>query len=883
MQPPKWSIAFLNWFCPKELKEGILGDLLEQFHEDQMSFGIKPARRKFVWNVFRLFHPYLLLRNHLTVKIIYMGMLKSHLIVAIRSMMKYKFYSFINLLGLSLAIAFIFLAYLFIQNELSYDQFHSKKASIYRVYHDIINTETNQSEGKSAVTAIPLGRDLADQLPGIVEFSRYASGTFTVKKEEIPYREVVHFVDPGFLKMFDFPMLKGDPNTALDLPTSVIISEDMSDKYFGHDNPLGKSLNLSINDTILLLNVSGVIDPQKNRSSIPFDFLVHLEQFQSAVSELAFNSYNFGILENYIQIDQKTTKEAIEPLLTKAIENKSNSRQTNKVEYGLQALSTLHMEDQIIGNALYTSPQKLYIMLAISILVLIIAGINFITLSTSHVLNRLKEVGVRKTLGARRGQLKRQFVMESFLVTIFSGLIGIAFARLMLPTFSEIINSEIGFNPGVKGMGLMVLLTLIIAWLNGWLQSMVLVRFNTTEALKGNMVLPRRNRWFNEGLVVIQFALSIILIIGAVNIRAQMQYLQHKDLGYDKERLLEITMGGVNDLNEAQQLVDRFHTLATQDSRILEISASMNNSSDPWTSLVFDQDDGSKETLFYNQINDNYLQTMEIELLEGSDFRVDAQNLSNAILVNESLVKHFGWESPFEQQIPGSNFTGSHQIIGVVKDFHFNSLHEQIKPLILTQNFDAIGSGVTGLSTHVWPANLYNIVVRIGPGEIQPILDHLESTWKKINPGESFTFNFVDEVLDAKYAEEKRWGKTTDWASIFAIIIAWLGLVGMMRLTIQKRTKEVGIRKVLGASTGGVIQLLSRRFLLLVLLGSLIAWPVSWILMKNWLESFSYRIDLNPLLFLMIGIAVLLAVLASISLQSLRLASSNPIKALRFE
>lgn len=883
MKPPKWSIQFLEWFCPEELREGILGDLLEQFEANQREMSARKARWIFVWNVLRLFHPAILFRNHFTVKIIHMGMLKSHLIVALRSMLKHKFYAIINLLGLSFAVAFIFLAYLFIQNELSYDRFHSQKSSIYRVYHNIINKETNQSEDRSAVTAVPLGKDLAEEFPAIIEFTRYASNSCIIQEGETPNREVMHFVDPGFLEIFDFPLLRGDKNTALDQPDAVIISREMARKYFGDQNPMGQSLKLTLNDTSLNIQISGVIDPKKAKSSLPFDFLMPIEQFKLVVSEKTYNSYHYGLLENYVLLEENAEKEAIEALMGEAINKHNTIPDKNKVEYGLQPLPDLHMEDEVVGNALYTSPQKLYILLAIAFLVLIVAGINFITLSTSQVLNRLREVGVRKTLGAQKGQLKRQFALESLLVTLFSGILGILIARLMLPTFEEIIGKSIPFEPDLTGVLLMLGLVLGIALATGWLKSTVLVRLTAMQALKGKMLLPRRNRWFNDGLVVVQFALSIILIIGAVNIRAQMRYMQEKDLGYQEERLLELSMGNVTDPERTKQIINRFRNRALKDSRILEVTASMNNSRDPWTSLVFDQDDGSKESIYYNQIDEFYLETMGIKLLKGRKFESGLPNPTQAILVNEALVEHFGWENPFGRQIPGSNFAESHHIIGVVRDFHFNSLHQKIEPLILALDLKSIGSGITGLSTYVWPANLYNLVVRLGPGELQPMLDHLKGVWKEVSPDKPFTFHFVDEVLDDKYAEERRWGKTTHWASLLAIFIAWLGLLGMMRLSIQKRTREIGIRKVLGATTPGVIRLLSSRFLLLVGLGILIAGPVAWLLLSNWLTSFSYRIELNPLLFLLIGLIVLLASLASVSLQSLRLARSNPVETLKVE
>lgn len=882
MNPPKWSVRFLEWFCPDELLEGILGDLTEQFEENREILGSGRARRIFIWNVLRLFHPSILFRNQINLTVMNIGMLKSHLRVAGRNMLRHKFFSFINILGLSCTIAFVLLTFLFIRKEQSFDQFHTNKNSVFRVYHDLVKRETGQSVRKSAVTAIPLARDLAEALPGISHYSRYASTSGTVFKATDPYDELIHFVDPGFLEMFDFPLVAGSKQTALDAPSDIVLSEAMAEKYFGREPAVGKELELTLGDTTVSLSVSGIIDNRKAISSLPFDFLMPIEQYKLAVSESTFNSYNYGLVENYIQLADRRDQPAITPLLTETIE-KITPPDENRVVYKLQSLAGLHFEDEVIGNARYTSPRKLYFMMALALLVVSIACINFITLSTGQALGRFKEIGVRKTLGALRGQLRRQLVVESFFTCMLAGIAGLGIAWMLTPVFTQLVDSVFNFSIGFSELGFLLSVMLIIALVTGGLQASVIVKRQVSDTLSGKNNLAGKGSWFSEGLVVLQFGLSILLIIGALTIRDQMQFIQQKDLGFNEERLLEIGLPATTDLESTQQLIDRFAYLARQDQRILEVSASMNNSREPWTELVFEQTDGSKETLFFNQIDRAYLETMGIELVAGKDFDPDQKNAKQAILVNESLVRHFGWNDPFSQQIPGKNFEGGHQIIGVVRDFHFSSLHQQIKPLILALDEEAVVSGVTGLSTYVWPPNLYQVVVRIGPGALEGVMEQLETNWRSIFPDKAFAYHFVDEVLAAKYAEEKRWGRVLNWASIFAVSIAWLGLLSLMRLSVQRRTKEIGIRKVLGSSTVNVILLLTRRYFWLVLIGSCLAWPVAWLMLRRWLESFSYRIELNPMLFLLVGLTVLAITLASIGLQSMRAARANPVKALKVE
>lgn len=882
MKPPKWSLAFLEWFCPDELLEGILGDLLEQLEADALQMSPRRARWAFRWNVIRLFHPSMLLRNHLNLRIVNMGMFKSHLLVAGRNMRKQKFFSAINILGLSCAIAFVFLTFLFIRSERAFDQFHEQKASIFRLSQNVINMETGQSRQKSAVTAVPLARDLAAELPGIRRFSRFGSSSGTVYRADTPYDETMHFVDAGFLQMFDFPLREGTLAEALNEPTDLVISHEIAEKYFAGGPALGQSLEIGLNDTTITATVSGVVDARLQHSSLPFTFLLPIEQYKLLVSEETYQSYNYGLLENYIQLDPQATRATIEPQLSSAIE-KYTPPDDVRVEYGLQPLTSIHLENEVTGNALYTSPQKLYFMLVLAVLVIGIAVINFITLSTSQALSRLKEIGVRKTLGALKGQLRRQLIMESFFVCLLSGLAGLGLARALAVPFGQLVDAPLPFTLGFTEVGFLLLLLLGIAGVTGRLQSAIIVRQHAYEALKRQVAFAGRRSWLNDGLIVLQFSISIMLIIGALSIRRQMQFVQHKDLGFDRERLLEISLGNTPDLATGRQLVDRFRELALQHPAIMQVSASMNNAREPWTKLIFDQNDGSKEAIFFNEVNENYLTTMGVELVAGSGFRPEARHDGNAILVNESLVRHFGWEHPLDEQIPGKAFTATHRIVGVVKDFHFSSLHHRIEPLIMALDVNAVASGITGLSTYVWPPNLYQLLVRIGPGELQPVLDQLRTEWQTLAPDKAFAYHFVDDVLEAQYAEELRWGRAMDWASIFAVGIAWLGLLSLMHLSVKKRTREIGIRKVLGSSTRGIISLLSQRFLLLVLLGSGVAWPVSWLLLQKWLQSFSYRIDPNPILFLLVGLGVLLLSLSSIGLQSLRAARANPVQALKFE
>ncbi len=880
--PPRWATKFLHWYCPERLIEGIEGDLLEEYENLISQEGLKKANRKFIWTVFRFFRPGIIFRNRKVNKLIIMGLYKNHLLVAWRSMLKYRFYSAINILGLALAVSFVFLSYLFIYNELSYDNFHRNKDKIYRLNTHMVDRETGEqiSRDHSGVTPIPLAPELGASIPEIREYARYGSSSGTINHKETPYEEVISLVDPSFLRVFSFPFIAGDRNTALDDANNVVITKEMAIKYFEGLDPVGGSLEITMNDSTRIYFVSGVIDNMESVSSIPFDFLIAFERFGMLVPERLLTSYHVAFIESYVMFDSPV-KEDVSQLLSEAIA-KDTERSRARLIVDIQPLMDIHLNPEIEGIARMTNPQKLWIMSALALLVLIIATINFITLSTGHALNRVKEIGLRKTLGAFKSSLRIQLIFESFLVTVISGIMGLGLTKIIVPFFNSLLGSSIVFDPLPIHLGFFLLIAIAISIISGGIQSTALLGFRPVDALKGKKVFTSKESWLNQGLIIVQFSVSIMLIIGTVVIRNQLHFIQNKDLGYDDDRLVQINMHSSDDTEFSKKLVERYRAEAMTNPQIISVGASMNSFRDPWTKLSFLQVDETSEDVYFNQIDKEYLSTLDIKLKEGTGFISDGV-AGSGIIVNQSLVDHFAWVNPFEMQIPGKNFEGTHQIIGIVEDFHFSSLHNKIEPLILALDDDPIASGITGLSTYVWPSNLHQLIVRIGPGDLSNAIDFLERSWMNVNPDKPFTYDFVDEILAQNYEEEARWRKLIDAASIFALVIAWMGLLGLTRLNVQKRIKEIGIRKVMGSSLWDVISLLSRRFMVLVSISMIISFPVAWIVLEKWLESFSYRIDLNILVFIAAGIAVLVISMISVSLQTTRAARANPVDSLRYE
>ena len=880
LAPPAIAINILRWFCPDELLEGVLCDFEEQYSDSIKVIGKRRATWKFYWNVIRFFHPSIFFRNKYTFTIMRTGLVKSHFLVAARSMAKYKFYTLINILGLSLGVTFTLLVFLFVKKEMGYDNFHKNGPDIYRVANSVTKKETGEVTSQSAITAVPVGKKLLEEVSSVIDATRYASNSVTVIHDNVPTNEVAYFVDPSFLKIFSFPILKGSED-ALQLRNNIAISQTKAEQYFGNRNPIGNTITFNINDTISSFTIQAVIDGKSSESSLAVDFLLPFDAYTLVTSLDVIESFKYGILENYVLLQTGSSVNIAEITCSKVLN--FNDKDHSEIEVILQPVNSIHLENSIHGNAAHTDPTKLYIMIGLVFLVFIVSVINFMTLSTGHALVRLKEIGLRKSLGAHKRMLHFQLILESFALSFLASLLGLIFVRLLLPTFNQLTDTNIVLEMDWNIILFILSISFSIALVNGTLQLLTIGNFKVINSLQEKPSSKNRSGLFNQGLVVVQFTISIVLIIGTIIIRSQLHFIQNKNLGFDKNNLIQMNLGSLTNAANSNAFINRIKTEALNNARISFVSASMNNSAEPWTTLRFIQEDDSEEFLGYNLVSYDYLETMGIELVEGTFFNEGKSNPSTDIVVNESLVKHFGWINPLEQQIPGKDFTDPHRIIGVVKDFHFSNLKNNIDPLILVTDKETILDGVRGLSTYVWPPNLYQLYVRFTPGEIPPVIDHLSDVWDQENSNSPFTYQFVDETVAQQYREEKRWGDIINSASIFAIFIAWMGLVGLTRLSVQRRIKEIGIRKVLGSSTFGIASLLSGKFLLLVLIANVIAWPITHWLAQTWLTSFTYRVEIHPFIYVASGLSVIGLVTLSIGSQSLFAAKSNPVESLRHE
>ena len=863
--PPKWILKLFEWLCPDGLSEGLLGDFLEKYDEDRLSISPLRANFQLLKSVLCLTHPSMIFRNRIQFKYMNFSLVANNLKVLVRSLSKYKFYGFVNIFGLVLAITFVLVSFLFIRSQLGFDEFHERGERIYRVL------SYESESGYSAITPIPIGPALKSEVVGIEEFVRFGSGSATVFKDQTPFSETITYLDPEFIKVFSFPIIYGSQK-ALEQNSGLVITPDMAEKYFNNTDPIGEELRMKINDSTMTFLVTGVISSRSEESSIQFDFVLPFEVID-VMSPGAWNSFNVAFSETYLLMDHPPQYNMSEVLSSAILKNRGSNKDEWIVD--LQPLNKIHLDPESDGLAISSDKKQLWILGSLSLLILLVALVNYISLSVGQTLTRIKELGLRKTFGSNNVEIRRQLLFESTLMAALACALALATSSVILPFFTDLFDYSLPLTLDVISIGFIVLLGLFIGIICGIFQDVAIRQSYQADRVGKQQI--------SNVLMVFQFMVALLLVLGTFVIKSQMDHIQNMNLGFDQEHVVTINMHSGQDQEASKAVLQKFKSTMSTIPGVKEISGTMNDYQNPWTELSFRQVDESEITTKYNQVSPNFINTMGIEILEGRDFRAGGNDERNAIIVNESLVKELGFNDPLSERIPGKKLDNSHEIIGVVKDFNFGSAHEKIKPLILALDMEPIGKGITGLSTYVWPSNLNTILVRLEGGNVQEQLASLEMTWRSISPETPFQFHFLDETINAVYREESRWNKLISYASIYALIIGWIGLLGFTRLSLQKRVKEIGIRRVLGSSGVSIILLISRKHLVQLLVAVAFTWPTGWWLMTTWLESFEYRISLSPFMFMGSLAAVLFVIFGSVGVQSLRASLQDPVESLRYE
>jgi putative ABC transport system permease protein len=804
-------------------------------------------------------------------------MLKSYFKIAIRNLLRYKVYSFINIAGLAVGICCCFLIMLFVRSEFSYDKFHSKSGRLFRVWQhekyegqDFINT----------VTPIPMATALSSDFPQVEAACRIYSFNPIVKVNNSSFSEAISMVDSSFFRLFDFELLQGNKQNPFPETNSVLITEETARKYFGKTNPIGKTIAIKLDNENNLFSVAGIIKQAPQESSIKYKLLIPFSNSKYIFRPGLFRNWFNVFLETYVLLKENSSPAELEKMFPAMMKRQlGEDYKEGGFLVHLQPITDIHLNTSLpAGIEPISNPRYSYILTSVGILILLVACINFITLSVGRSATRAMEVGVRKVLGAERQQLIRQFWGEALVLTVLSVMIGGVISLLLINPFNQLINRQLNFSLDLTTLLFIICMILLIAIIAGIYPAVVLSGFKPVEILKGKLNMKKDAGWLRKGLIIGQFVTSISMLICTIGIGQQMNYLNNKDLGYKKDQTIIVQTNKPR--AEGLKLAELYRTRLLQQPEVDDVAVSLYSFAEtPWVELGFTDDKKVYKSFQFNSISPDFIPAMGVKVSQGRNFSSsNVADQTTSAIVNEAFIKEFGITDPIGKKLPGPF---DQHIIGVVRDFHYMSLHKKIEPLLLTISPDSVFRRTENISMSSSPEPRLSIPFKTG--NLAGNLALLEKTWKSIQPDQDFEYSFLEDTIATQYREEKKASAIIRIASGLSILIACIGLFGLVTLTVTRRTKEIGIRKVLGASAGSVVALLSIEFLWLIIAAAVIAFPLAWWAINSWLKDFPYRIQISWWAFVIAGLAVVLTGLVTVGFQALKAAWANPVKSLRTE
>jgi putative ABC transport system permease protein len=858
--------GLLRHVAPLEDIESLSGDFAELYGRHADRRGKHWARAWYVFQLLRLFPGYLTNCGYWSYV-----MFKNYLKISLRNMRRFKAYSFINVAGLAVGIACCLLIFLYVRDELNYDLFHEKADRIYRLV-DGFDVEGDSSR-LIALSSAPFAPALQREFPLFVEDAvRFFPGRRRMVEygDKKLYEDGLIFADASLFSVFTVPLSRGDAETALTAPGSLVVSESMAAKYFGRIDPLNQILR--INDQEFL--VTAVMRDIPRNSHFHADMFASLKTLEEipSVQERYFRSWARHEFYTYLLLREGTSGKELEKNLPGFIQ-KHASQEIRSTLGGtlfsrLQPLKDIHLRSNLQHEISPTGDIKnVTIFGVIAAFILLIACVNFMNLATARSASRAREVGLRKVVGAVRSQIVKQFLGEALLFTFIALAVSVFLVVLALPSFSQLTEKTFTLrdlmSPGLAGAVFLVLI--LVGITSGGHPAYYISRYQPASVLRGTeRPLPGRSL-LRKGLVVFQFGISTALIVSTLVVLGQLDLLRNRKLGFDKDHVVIVPIRDDSLRKNHEAVKAELMRNPNIVSATLTIGVPGGVVAGDAIQLV--TEDG-KRTLTVKMIytDFDYIETMGMEIVQGRDFSRDMGTDTNeAFIINEAAVRTFQLEDPLNTRFEWGDKQG--RVIGVVRDFQFQSLKEEITPLVI----------------HIWTRNTYVFAFRIRSEDTPTTLAYIEDRWKELDPGHPFEYSFLDETFDSIYRSEARLGQIFTSFAVLAICIASLGLFGLALFTAQQRTKEIGIRKVLGASIGGIFLLLSREFALLVLIANLFAWPLSYLLMRRWLQNFAYRISIQPWIFLLSAATAFLIALLIISVQILKAALSDPVNSLRYE
>ena len=791
-------------------------------------------------------------------------MIHNYMVLAIRNLFKNKLTALINIVGVSIALALGMLALLFVHNEWTYDQFHKNVDRIYRICLKSINRVNANTPG-------PLGPAFANEFAGLKIARAYHSRGNAVKGKN-SFSLELRYVDPEFLEIFSFPLARG--NAALHDVQSILITGETAQKLFPNTDPVGQTITLRPTQWMSIGGspapkgkdhiISGILKDIPKNSSLQFDGLLPFE----AATDTHLNIWGFtGGTSTFVMFPEATTLQQVQdrlPDIGKTLADQA--KYPRAFQFFLQPLKDIHFDQSVRGPEPVSNPTYSYVLAGIALIIILVAGTNFSALTIGISSTRSKEVGLRKLFGAHRQQLIAQYLGESIILSFLALILGIALVEMMLPTFNALMGKELA----VKYIDLTTILyvstlTLTIGAISGFYPALILSRFQTVEILSARLATLKPTILLRI-LLILQFSLSTMLLIGAFTMTRQIDFLKNKDLGFYIDNVIVISTFDLRKIspNAIDVYKDKIATYP-QIIGTTRVGHALSNS----TRIrgFFKVGEKVINGVAIIDVGYDFVKTMNLKLLEGRDFsRVISTDKNNAIIINEAFVKHLGWKNGAGQVFSDRNGNGPATVVGVVKDFHFRSLHHTVAPAALILN----------------PEIFSYLLVRISPDDIPETLEFLRKEWQQIAPSTNFKSTFLKDDIDRQYRKDRRWFSTIRFSAIFALCLASLGAFGLTTLSMTQRSQEIGIRKVLGASVNQLMVLLSKDFIKWVILANVIAWPIAYYALNAWIQVFAYRIDL--MLPLALGSMLILIVVAiTVSIQTYRAATDHPVNALRHE
>jgi putative ABC transport system permease protein len=791
-------------------------------------------------------------------------MIKNNLKIAFRNIQRHKGFSLINISGLAIGMACCLLILLFIRDELRFERFHANADKIYRT---IIDEYVDGKWGHNVGSPDLLGPALKEEYPEVASYTRLFNPDWIDKwmvsvEGKYFYEEKLFFADPTLFDVFTFPLLQGNPKTALKDPNSVVITNKIAQKYFGKENPIGKLI--TIDDTVEA-KITGIARSVPENTHFAFDLLV---SFESVPYKWALNTWKTQQFYTYILLTETYPQEELDEKLSGFFE-KVFGKQTN-FKLWLQPIKDIHLHSRTFNNDMAENNSDMayiYIFATIAVFILCIACINFMNLSTARSLQRAKEVGVRKIMGAHRRQLIKQFLGESFVFSILAGCIALFLLIFCLPIFNALAGKNISMNQKeILFIGLVMAgIAFMTGFLSGSYPSLFLSSFPPIKGLKGHFSAGEKSAVFRRILVIMQFTVSVVLITGTFIISDQIQYCLTKNLGFHKENVVVLPL-------RSRKTIASYRPFRNTLMKNPSIMNAAGSSTVPGRSVGVRgiHPEGNawypRNSIF---VDYEFIPTLGIELKEGRNFsRNIPTDVDDAYIVNESAVRKFGWDQAIGKQLIWAGDKNKEgYVIGVVKDFHYKSLHQEIEPLVL----------------HLPPGGISYALVRIASANVIKTMSFIKGKWSKFYPALPFEYFFLDDDFDRLYRSEEKMKKVFNAFTFLAIFISCLGLFGLTSYVLEKRTKEVGIRKVLGASVSRIILMLSKEFTKSVFLANIFASPIVYFAMNQWLQNFAYRIHISLWKFLASASIVMIISLLTISHQSIKAATANPVDALRYE